>query len=123
MGAWRPEREQLIAMPFDTYDLESLTEERRKSIAQTIRSISVEELTKLGDEIFRQVDDPWREVFRQFIADNPGATFNYATTSDGVHIIYCADKDKGIWFLPGTGKGPLQARGRQAMKEMIAPAH
>jgi len=28
-----------------------------------------------------------------------------------------------MWFLPGSGMGPLQARGRQIMKEMIAGAH
>jgi hypothetical protein len=48
-----------------------------------------------------------------------GATFHHAVTSDGVNILYCRDQDKGMWFLPGSGMGPLQARGRQIMKEMI----
>jgi hypothetical protein len=39
--------------------------------------------------------------------------------SDGVNIVYCRDKDKGIWFLPGSGMGPLQATGRKAMSEII----
>jgi hypothetical protein len=28
-----------------------------------------------------------------------------------------------MWFLPGSGMGPLQATGRQIMKDMIAAAH
>jgi hypothetical protein len=28
-----------------------------------------------------------------------------------------------MWFLPGSGMGPLQATGRKIMKEMITGAH
>ena len=69
------------------------------------------------------IEDPWREAFFGFIAQNPGATFHYAVTSDGGHIVYCREKDKGIWFIPGTGKGPLQERGRQTMRQMIERHH
>ena len=100
-------------MPFEKFDLESLDKERRKAIAKSIRTISVEELKKLGEEIFHYADDPWRETFFRFIAENAGATFHHAVTSDGVNIVYCRDKDKGMWFLPGSGMGPLQATGRQ----------
>jgi hypothetical protein len=106
-------------MPFEAFDLEKLTKERRESIAKTIRTTSADELKKLGDQIFPYVEDPWREAFFGFIAQNPHATFHYATTSDGAHIVYCRDKDKGMWFIPGTGKGPLQKRGRQTMRQMI----
>jgi hypothetical protein len=106
-------------MPFETFDLESLNKERRKAAAKTIRTITTEELKKMGNEIFHYADDPWRETFFNFIAENPGSTFHHAITSDGYNIIYCRDKDKGMWFLPGSGMGPLQERGRKAMKEMI----
>src|SRR5436305_1120175 len=109
-------------MPFEKFDLESLDKERRKAIAKSIRTTSVEELKKLGEEIFHYADDPWRETFFRFIAENAGATFHHAITSDGVNIVYCRDKDKGMWFLPGSGMGPLQATGRRIMKEMIAGA-
>ena len=89
-------------MPFEKFDLETLDEDRRKAIAKTIRNISVEELKKLGEGLFKYADDPWREAFFRFIADNAGATFQHAVTSDGVNILYCRDKDKGIWFLPGS---------------------
>src|SRR5947207_12221350 len=110
-------------MSFEKFDLECLTKERRKAIAESIRTISTEELRKLGEEIFRYGDDPWRETFFRFVTENSGATFHHAITSDGVNIVYCRDKDKGIWFLPGSGMGPLQTRGRQIMKDMITGAH
>jgi hypothetical protein len=114
------QRTKLNPMPFEQFDLENLDKERRKAIAKSIRTISVEELKSLGGELFRYADDPWRETFFRFIAENAGATFHHAVTSDGVNIVYCRDKDKGMWFLPGSGMGPLQATGRQIMKEMIA---
>ena len=106
-------------MPFDKFDLEELTKERRKAIAKSIRTVEAEELKKIGEEIFRYAEDPWREAFFRFIAENPGATFHHAVTSDNVNIIYCRDKDKGMWFLPGSGMGPLQATGRKMMSEII----
>jgi hypothetical protein len=110
-------------MAFEKFDLESLDKERRKSIAKSIRTVSVEELKKIGEEIFPHADDPWRDAFFRFIAGNLGATFHHAVTSDAVHIVFCRDKDKGMWFLPGTGKGPLQARGRKIMTEIIQGHH
>jgi len=103
----------------EPFDFEKLTKERRKSLAQTLRPVSVAEMKTLGDELFKYVDDAWRDAYFGFIAENPGASFHHAVTSDGVHLLYCKDKDKGIWFLPGQGKGPLQATGRRAMKELI----
>jgi hypothetical protein len=106
-------------MPFEKFELESLDKERRKAIAKSLRTINAEELKRIGDEIFRYADDPWREAFFKFIAENSGATFHHAATSDGVNIVYCRDHDKGMWFLPGSGMGPLQATGRKVMKGMI----
>jgi hypothetical protein len=106
-------------MPFDTFNLEELTKERRKAIAQTLRTVSPEELKNIGNEIFKFADDPWRNAFFDFIAQNPGVTFYHAVTSDNVNIVFCRDEDKGMWFLPGSGMGPLQDRGKRIMKEMI----
>ena len=49
-------------MPFEKFDLENLDKERRKAVANSIRTMSVEELKALGNEIFRYADDPWREA-------------------------------------------------------------
>ena len=110
-------------MSFEAFDLENLDKERRKALAKSIRPISVEELKKLGGELFRYAEDPWRDTFFRFIAENAGATFHHAVASDGVNFVYCRDQDKGIWFLSGSGLGPLQATGQKMMKEMIAGAH
>jgi hypothetical protein len=110
-------------MPLEEFDLESLNKERLKAIAKTIRTISPEELKKVGEELFKFADDPWRELFFRFLADNSACTFHHAVASDGVNLIYCRDKDKGIWFLPGSGLGPLQERGRTVMREMIEGRH
>ena len=106
-------------MAFEKFNLDSLDKERRKAIAKSIRTINVEELKTIGEEVFKYADDPWREAFFRFIAENAGATFHHAIMSDGVHIVYCRDRDKGMWFLPGSGLGPLQATGRKTMKEII----
>ena len=65
-------------MPFDKIDIESITEERRKSIAKSIRTVNVEELKKLGDEVFHDLDDPWREVFFRFVEEHSDATIYHA---------------------------------------------
>jgi len=110
-------------MSLEAFDLENLDKARRNAIAKSLRTISTEELKKLGGELFRYADDPWRETFFRFIAENPGATFHHAVASDGVNIVYCRDQDKGLWFLPGSGMWPFQPTGRKIMKEIIAGGH
>ena len=104
-------------MALDKFDFEKLTEERTKAIRKSIRSVSNDEMRSLGENLFKYADDPWREAFFRFIAEHPGATCYHAVTNDNVNLIYNRDADKGLWFLPGQGLGPLQARGRQVMKE------
>ena len=106
-------------MPFEKFDLEKLTQERHAAIAKSIRTINADELKKIGEELFPMAGDPWGELYYQFIGNNQTATFHHAVTNDGVHLVYCRDRDKGIWFKPGSGKGPLNERGRVVMKEMI----
>ena len=106
-------------MPFETINMEEITKARRKAIAGSIRTISVEEVKALGERLFPFVDDPWREKFFGFITENAGATFHHATTHDGVQIIYCHAKEKGIWFVPGTGMGPMQPKGLGILKEIV----
>src|SRR5215472_5054736 len=106
-------------MPFEKFDLEELTKERRESLAKSIRPVTEEELKNMGHEIFRFADDPWRHAFFAFIGENPGASYHHAVTQDNVNIVYCRDKDKGIWFMPGSALGPLQERGRKIMAQII----
>jgi hypothetical protein len=107
-------------MPFDKFvDVETIDNERRKAITKSIRIISIEELKKLGEEIFDEPDRPWRQAFLSLITENPGATFYHASAGEGVIFLYCRDKDKGLWYLPGGGIGQLSVGGRQIMKEAI----
>ena len=107
------------AMLYEKYDLETLNAERRAAMAKSLRTINVDELKKIGTKLFPMADDSWRELFFQFIGDNPHATYHYALTSDDVNIVYCKDRDKGLWFTSHGAKGPLGERGRTVMKEMI----
>jgi hypothetical protein len=106
-------------MPFDKFtDYETLTKERIDAMAKSIRTISVEDLKNLGEQLFPYTGDVWRDKFFDFLKENPGTTYHHAITHDGVNLLYCRSQDKGIWFLPGSGLGPLQATGRAAMKKL-----
>jgi hypothetical protein len=106
-------------MPFDKFhDMEEITDARRKAIAKSIRTIEVAELKKLGEQIFDSLDHPWRQTFFQLI-EEPGATFYHGGAGEGVIFLYDPSADKGLWCLPGSGIGPLSARGCQIMKEAI----
>jgi len=108
-------------MPFEKFEnVEGIDNERRKAIAKSIRIISVEELKKLGEEMFDDPDRPWRQTALQFIAEHPGATFYHASAGEGVIFIYSRDGDRGLWYLAGSGLGPLSQTGRQLMKDAIA---
>jgi len=107
-------------MPFDKFvDVETIDEQRRKAITKSIRIISIEELEKLGEEMFDEPDRPWRQAFLSFIAEHPGATFHHASAGGGVIFVYSRDNDKGLWYLPGSGIGPLSEGGRQLMRKAI----
>lgn len=110
-------------MPFEKFeDAQAIDKDRRQAIAKSIRIITVEELRKLGEEMFHDPDRPWRQMFLEFIAEHRGATFHHASAGEGVVVVYSRDGDKGLWYLPGSGLGPLSEDGRQLMKEAIAAA-
>jgi len=111
-------------MPFEKFeDAKAIDDERRQAIAKSIRIISLDELKKLGDEIFDSPDQPWRQTFFQLIEEHPGGTFHYADAGQGVIFLYSRDADKGLWYLPGSGLGPLSEGARRLMKEAIAAGH
>ena len=103
----------------ENLNMEEITEARRKAIAASIRPIDLAELKALGERLFPFVDHPWREKFFGFITENAGATFHHATTDDGVQIVYCSAKEKGIWFKPGVGNGPMQPKGLAILKQIV----
>jgi hypothetical protein len=106
-------------MQRENLDINEITEARRKSLAQTLHAVDASQVKAIGDELFPYYDDPWREKFFGFLAEHGGATFHHGTTSDGVQFLYCHDKNRGIWFVPQVGMGPLQAKGLGIMKELV----
>jgi hypothetical protein len=102
----------------DNLNMDEVTEARREAIRDTVHTISAEEMRSLGESLFPSAEHPWRERFFAFVSENPGATYHHAVTDDNVHILYCGAQERGMWFLPGSGMGPLQAKGLQVMKEV-----
>lgn len=100
-------------------NMDELNEARRKAIAETIHEIGIEAVHALVDQLFPTVDHPWRAKLLTFLSENADATFHHATTDDRIHVIYCHAKERGIWFMPGSGVGPMQARGLAALKQIV----
>lgn len=109
-------------MSLPDLNMDELNEARSESIKATIHPVEVAELTTLGETLFPSIDHPWREKFLHFINENAGEKFYHGITHDRVHIIYCHAKDRGIWFIPGSGTGPLQAKGRAILKGIVEGA-
>ena len=103
----------------ENLNMEEITEPGARRLRDLIRTISVEELKALGERLFPFVGDPWRDKFFAFLHENSGATFHHATTHDHVQIIYCHAKDKGMWFMPGIGMGPMQPTGLGILKQIV----
>ena len=76
-------------------------------------------MKKLGEGLFPYLDHPWREKFFAFLSENRDATFHHGQTDDRVHVLYCHVRNRGIWFLPGSGMGPLQEKGLSIMKQIV----
>jgi hypothetical protein len=106
----------------ENLDMSSITDARRKAIKETIKPIAIEDIKALEEELFPYHDDAWRERFSNFVQENKSSSFYHARTNDQVHILYCHTKEKGIWYLPGTGLGPLQEKGLKILKEIVENA-
>jgi hypothetical protein len=108
-------------METENLDLESIMKERRKAIEQSLRRLSHQELTSIGETLFeKSPSHPWKAAFDQFLQENPYGTFYHAITNDKFQVIYCPEKEKGIWYLPGSGKGIMQPKGLKVMREILA---
>lgn len=88
----------------ENLDIASITDARRAAIEQTIKPIGSDELKAIGEKLFPFFDHPWRQTFFQFLEENSGSTIYRATTNDAIEILYCAEKDIGIWFLLKGGR-------------------
>jgi hypothetical protein len=102
-------------------DLETLNKERRRAVQESVRTMTLEEVHKLFKEVLSDFEgDPWQENFVSVIEAHPEASFYRAVTQEGAIILYCPGEDTGVWFLPGSGMGPLPEQAKRHMKEAIA---
>ena len=91
--------------------MEEITKARRKAIAESIRTISVEELKALGEQLFPLVGDPWRENFFAFLAREPR---RHVSSRDGArrrsnHLL--SREGQGHVVHAGNRHGPDAAKG------------
>jgi hypothetical protein len=108
-------------MPFDKFvDMQNVSEERRKAIHGSLETMSVADLRQLVKELSDFEGDPWRENFVGVIEAHPEASFYRAVTQEGAVILYCPGEDTGVWFLPGSGMGPLPEEAKRHMREAMA---
>ena len=107
-------------MDRDNLDMDHLTTERQKAIQASIKAVDINELKSMAEQIFPYCGHPWEERFTTFLQENAGESFYHALTQEGIHILYCPGKDKGIWYQPGAGLGIVQPRGLKILKEIVS---
>jgi hypothetical protein len=104
-----------------TEQLHEITEARLKAIESSIEPISTEQLKQLVEGLFSYPDHPWQAKISGFIAENNDATFYHAKAGPQLHVLYCPEKERGIWFLLGRAMGPIQPGTLAALKKMVKP--
>ena len=106
-------------MQNEELNIKEVMESRRHAVEESLHTISVAELKALTDELFPYVDHPWLEKFSEVVNDPASGTFHHAMADDRIHVLYCHDKDIGMWFIRGIGKGPLQPDQLKIMREIV----
>jgi hypothetical protein len=106
-------------MEHENLNIKEVMESRRHAVEESLNTISSAELKALTDELFPDVTHPWLEKFLEVINDPASGTFHHAMTDDRIHVLYCHDKNIGMWFIPGSGKGPLQPEQLKIMREIV----
>ena len=108
-------------MPFDKLKYpEELWEERCKAVQESLETVSIDELKKIAREHEEEfVGNPSRDELVRLMQEQPQASFYRAVPQKDAVVYYCRDADFGIWVLPHSGIGPLDATGKRLMKEAI----
>jgi len=106
-------------MEHEDLNIDEIIESRRKSVEKSLRQISAVELKALTTELFPFSDHPWLEKFLEVVNDPASGTFHHAIVDGRVNVLYCHDKHIGMWFIRGSGKGPLQPEQLEIMQEIV----
>ena len=81
----------------------------------------------LSSKPWRRDVSPWELLLVPNYAEEGSSTaktvfilrIHHAMADDKVHVLYCHDKDIGLWFIPGVGKGPLQPEQLKIMRKIV----
>lgn len=103
----------------ENLNIKEIMESRRHAVEQSLHTISGAELKALADELFPYLDHPWRELFLNITSDPSSGTFYHGMTDDRIQVLYCHDKNIGMWFIGDIGKGPLQPEELKIMREIV----
>ena len=106
-------------MKLENLNFKEIMESRRHAVEDSLHTISVVELKALTDELFPDVTHPWLEKFSEVVNDPASGTFHHAIVDEYVHVLYCHDTNIGMWFIRGSGKGPLQPQELKIMREIV----
>jgi len=100
------------AMQTEALDIKEVMKSRRHAVEESLHTISSAELKALTDELFPYADHPWLEKFSEVVNDPASGTLHHA-------VVYCHGKNIGMWFILGSGKGPLQPDELKIMRELV----
>ena len=106
-------------MSYDDDWPDQLWENRRAMVLKTIRPATLDELKKLGAELFPIVTDPWCMRYNEFLDTHRDARYYRAQIPGHAEIVYCRDSNRGIWFQAGKSMGIIQSKGLGIMAEIV----
>lgn len=85
---------------------------RLKSVGESLRPVTPEELHKLLAEIFaRDPLHPWVESSARFVQDHQDETAYSAQISDGVGLVFYPRTRRGMWYQFDKGLGKVAGIG------------
>ncbi|MDR3404712.1 MAG: hypothetical protein P4L99_19570 [Chthoniobacter sp.] len=106
-------------MENENLDIKAIMESRRRTIDESLCTISVPDLKSLTEDLFPYMDDPWFEMFVNTIENPNNHRFYHAIVDDRIQLLYCRDKEIAMWFIPGIGKGRLDPEQLRIVKEIV----
>jgi hypothetical protein len=88
----------------ETYrSFDEIRGERLKSVKESLRQATPEELHKLLGEIFAEdPTHPWMETATHFVQDHQNETAYRAETSDGINLVFYPRTGRGMWYMFDT---------------------
>ena len=99
------------------FSFDRMNRERLNAVAEKAMHLRGADLVQEDDAPTDKSERRWR-VQAQFIRQTE-ILDSILQTMGGIQILYCHDKNQGIWFIPHTGFGPLPANGLDMLKRIV----